>query len=222
MRVGPGRCGSPARRGDAVGQNRVRAVAGGAEGPAADRHLDRRPENFRLQRRCAGRALRSLDRRPRSSDADGGVHRHPEAALASLQPLQRRPDAVHAAHHLVGGGAALRSPAGPSGFARLHPPHRGIRRPPVAAHQARQPGDHRPRGRGAGRDFPPAVVRAARSRGGLACRAGRGAQDRANDRTSRRRLHPAGQRARHDDPSERARRAGRAGRGGHGGAPARP
>jgi hypothetical protein len=53
--------------------------------------------------------------------ADGRVQRHPEAEIPSLEYLQRRADAVHAAHHLVGNSASRRRAAGLSGVAWLHP-----------------------------------------------------------------------------------------------------
>ena len=65
--------------------------------------------------------------------ADRRVQRHPEEPLPPLQHLQRRADALHAAHHLVGRGPARRRDARLSGLARLHPPAAHISPPSCGA-----------------------------------------------------------------------------------------
>ena len=92
-----------------------------AERPAADRRFDRHPESHAVQQWRAGRAGAGLDRGAGPSDPHGRLQRHREGPLSPLQPLQQRADAVHAAHHVVGRGAARGSAAGLSGLARLHP-----------------------------------------------------------------------------------------------------
>ena len=76
-----------------------------------------------------------VDRHEGSLDPDGRVQRHPEEQDAPLQHLQRRADALHAAHHLVGHRAARRRVAGLSGVARLHPHADGVCREDVELDQ---------------------------------------------------------------------------------------
>ena len=59
--------------------------------------------------------------------ADWRLQRHRQGALAPLEHLLRRADAVHAAHHLVRRRHARRRRPGLSGLARLHPPSRRLR-----------------------------------------------------------------------------------------------
>ena len=74
---------------------------------AAHHRLDRQAARDAVRQRPAGRQHRDFLRHRRPSDADGRVHRHPEEPPSRLQSLQRV-DALHAAHHLVGLGAAPR------------------------------------------------------------------------------------------------------------------
>ena len=60
-----------------------------------------------------------------------------------LQYLQQRADALHAAHHLVGGGDARGRKHRPSGVARLHPHAARFCGAALSSHQARRAGDHR-------------------------------------------------------------------------------
>src|SRR5262249_37471376 len=73
-----------------------------------------------VQQRRAGRAGTGLDRRAGPSHADGRLQRDREGPLSSFQYLWWRANALHAAHHLVGGSAARRRAARTSGLARLH------------------------------------------------------------------------------------------------------
>ena len=77
--------------------------------------------HLRLRQRRLDRTERRVHGTSRLPHADRRVQRHPEEPLSSLQYLQRRADAVHAAHHLVGRGAARGRGARLSGLARLHP-----------------------------------------------------------------------------------------------------
>ena len=91
---------------------------------AAARHrLDRQAARDAVRRRppFASTAISSGTAEP--SDADGRVQRDPEEPAPRLQSL-RRPDALHAAHHLVGFRAARRTPARLSGIAWLRPADR--------------------------------------------------------------------------------------------------
>ena len=154
-----------------------------ADGSAADRRVDRYPESDALQQRRARGAGAGLHRRARPSDADGRLQHHREGPLPPLQPLQQCADAIHAAHHLVGSGAARRRAAGLSRFARLHS-HVARLRPEAVAHHRPGRASHRrsPRAR-PGRIRASQAVRAeaetarARNRDGWAdgwtrCRAG--------------------------------------------------
>ena len=97
-----------------------------------------------------------------------GVFSHSgKAHLSRVQSLQRRADALHAAHHLVRRRDASGRRAGTSGLARLHPPARRVRKAHVGPHQGRRARHHRA-GRGrADRDCQqPAVHRAAAGRRG--------------------------------------------------------
>ena len=78
-------------------------------GPLQHRDLDQAAAAHRLCQRPAVRAFAGLDRRARPSDAAGRVQRDPEEPASPFQPLQRRADALHAAHHLVGRGDARRA-----------------------------------------------------------------------------------------------------------------
>ena len=105
------------------------------------------------------------------SDADGRVHGHPEEPAPRLQSL-RRADALHAAHHLVGLGAARRAPARLSGVAWLRPPDHELRATALEGDQdGRARHRHPARGCAAGvRPRPP--VRAEAEDGGGAEPAG--------------------------------------------------
>ena len=67
------------------------------------------------------RALARVDGTGGTPHAVGRVQRHRQEPLAPLEHLQRRANAVDAAHHLVGHRHARRRRARVPGFARLHP-----------------------------------------------------------------------------------------------------
>ena len=103
---------------------------------AADhRGLDRAAEGSRLRQQRPVRREPGVDGHEGSFDPDGRVQRHPEAQDAPLQHLQRRADALHAAHHLVGRCDACRRIARLSGVARLHPHADGLCREDVELDQ---------------------------------------------------------------------------------------
>jgi hypothetical protein len=132
----------PQGEGSALQTAKIRVEEGGrlrrnAERSAADRRLDRNSESDAVQQRRARGAGAGLDRRAGPSDADGRLQHHREGPLSPLQSLQQRADALHAAHHLVGRGAARRRAAGLSGLARLHSHVARFRPEALARHQAR-------------------------------------------------------------------------------------
>ena len=106
-----------------------------AAGPADHRGLDRSAEGPRLRRQRPVRRKPGVDGHEGSFDPDGRVQRHPEEQDAPLQHLQRRTDALHAAHHLVGRCDARRRIARLSGVARLHPHADGVCREDVELDQ---------------------------------------------------------------------------------------
>ena len=91
------------------------------------------------------------DRRAQPADAVRRLQRHPEAGLPPLEHLQRRADAVHAAHHLVGRRAARGREHRSSGVARLHPHAARFCGAAVSAHQGRRARHRRARRVEAGR-----------------------------------------------------------------------
>ena len=93
-----------------------------SQGSGLRRRLAVRPARHRLRQHRPHRALARVDGSGWSPHADGRVQRHRQGALAPLEHLLRRADAVDAAHHLVGRRHARRRRSRLSGLARLHPP----------------------------------------------------------------------------------------------------
>ncbi len=139
------RVGRSRRRQD--GREKRQEGGGEEERPAGRRlrrHLARRPARHRLRRDGPHRAVAHLDRHAGPSDSDRSLQHHRQGALAPLEYLQRRTDAVHAADHLVGRGHAHGRRAGLPGLARLHSAAR-LLRPAVVGYDAdRQPRRRRP------------------------------------------------------------------------------
>ena len=124
-----------ARRPSAKTEAAVQGNQRQAAGTADHRGLDRAAEGPHLRRQRLVRRKPGVDGHEGSFDPDGRVQRHPEEQDAPLQHLQRRTDALHAAHHLVGRCAACRRTAGLSGVARLHPHADGVCREDVELDQ---------------------------------------------------------------------------------------
>ena len=134
----------PAAKNEAARQGNQRQAARATDHCDLDRAA--KGQGLRQQRVVRGKS--GVDRHEGAFDPDGRVQRHPEEQDAPLQYLQRRADALHAAHHLVGHCDACRRAAGLSGVARLHPHADGVCREDVELDQ-----DGRARDRLARRDL---------------------------------------------------------------------